>query len=142
MNRASTAKVYTILNKILHQYYLPYPLENLDLFVRDLREAGQRCMEEDSAFPIEFYREVEHIVIRWLIAGFPGVTKDRIRPLLTELWEFHKQVMEYDHSDASVDALNDIAVKKIEPLTGDIRALYFAVLREYDREGKEQNQTE
>lgn len=138
INKKSTSVAYTILNKTLNAYHSKWPLENLDLFIKDLRESGQKALAEDPAFPIEFYRECEHQIIRWCIDGFAGLEKDRIGVMLQRIWAFHKVCMEHDFSDQSMDELLATAedlVKGIE--SKEEQGLYVAVLHDYERASKE-----
>ena len=144
MNKASTAKVYTILNGLMKSYYQPYPLLYLDIFVSDLRKAGIKARVEDAEFPFEFFEEACNAVIRWFMKGYPGLTENRIGPMLQAVWAFHKECMERpDATDADMDYLVDranILAGAVEQ--PDERALYTAVLHEYDRASKRSEQSQ
>lgn len=138
MNKTSAAKVYTILNKLMRRHYRTYPLIMLDVFIRELREAGQKALLEDAEFPIKFFYEMCNAVIRWFMKSYPGLTENRIGPMLQAVWAFHKECLERpDATDADMDYLVDranILAGAVEQ--PDERSLYTAVLHEYDRQTK------
>lgn len=138
MNKKSTSVAYTHLNTLLKKYHdNRHPLINLDLFVKELRETGQRGETEDPEFPIEFFYEASHALIAWCMGSFQGLPRDGIGPMLQRLWGFHKRMMEYGFSDDDTEKLiveAEAAIKDIE--RSEERALYMAVLHEYDRLAK------
>lgn len=138
MNKKSTSTAYTILNTILKKYDIPYPLVNLDLFVQELRETGQRALAEDPDFPIDFYREESQVVIKWMLKGFEGLPTSYIGKMLQRLWEFHKHAMTFDHSDDAADKILADAEMAVKGVCAEERAMYIAVLHEYDRECKKE----
>lgn len=136
MNKKSTSTAYTILNTILKKYDTPFPLVNLDLFIAELRETGQRALAEDPDFPIEFYREESQVVIKWMLNGFEELPASYIGRMLQRLWEFHKHVMTFDHSDDAADKILADAELAVKGVCAEERAMYIAILHEYDRECK------
>lgn len=134
MSKESAAVVYKVLTGIMLKYYDPFPLRNLDLFIRDLRNSGKESMQADENFPIDFYRECVNALITWCIDSFKDLSRDRIYPMFQQVWGFHKRMLEFDASDNASDTLlaeaNEICngIERKEE-----RALYIAVLHEYTR---------
>ena len=144
MNKTSAAKVYTILHKLMRRHYRTYPLIMLDVFIRELREAGQKALMEDTDFPIEFFYEMSNTVILWFMKGYPGLTENRIGSMLQAVWAFHKECLERpDGTDTDMDYLFDranVLAEDIEQVNE--RALYIAVMHEYDRATKHSDDTQ
>lgn len=138
MNKKSTSTAYTILNTILKKYNTPFPLVNLDLFIAELRETGQRALAEDPDFPIDFYREESQVVIKWMFKGFEGLPLNYVGKMLQRLWEFHKHAMTFDHSDDAADKILADAELAVKGVCAEERAMYIAILHEYDRECKKE----
>jgi hypothetical protein len=138
MNKKSTSTAYTILNSILKKYDTPFPLVNLDLFIAELRETGQRALSEDPNFPIEFFREESHIAIKWMLKGFEELPASYVGRMLQRLWEFHKHAMTFDHSDDAADKILADAELAVKGVCAEERAMYIAILHEYDRECKKE----
>lgn len=144
MNKKSTSTAYTLLNNILKKYHNDrYPLISLDLFTKELREAGQKAISQDEEFPIKFYCEVAHALIRWCMASFSGLSKADIGPMFQRAWNFHKHVMEMDFSDASTDTLLAEAEKIVKDIERkEEQAIYVAILHHYDDEAKKHSVSE
>ena len=144
MNKQSTSTAYTILNNVLKKYHnTRYPLTSLDLFIKELREAGQKAISQDEEFPIGFYCEVSHALIRWCISSFAGLSKADIGPMFQRAWTFHKHVMKMDFSDASTDTLLAEAEKIVKEIERkEEQAIYVAILHHYDDEAKKHSVSE
>lgn len=134
MSKESAAVVYKVLTGIMLKYYDPYPLRNLDLFIRDLRNSGRESMQADEHFPIDFYRECANALIAWCIDSFKDLSRDRIYPMFQQAWAFHKYMLGLDASDDATDTLLAEANKICDGIERkEERALYIAILHEYTR---------
>ena len=111
MNKKVTSEAYTMLNNVA--------MAALD----------------NPEFPVYFYMEAERAILRMLMSG--QTSKDRMKQTLMDAWTFHKSVMEYDHTDQSLDRLFAEAERVLSGIDNEeVKALYLAILHEYDREGR------
>ena len=131
--RKSTGRAYQMITLIMERYKTKPSLMFWTNLEADLKEAAKKACEEDKMFPVALWLAMGDIVLRWHWNGCKGVDESTIKPMMQEVWKYHREQIGKPQTDDNWDVIykagNDLATGKSEIE----RDFIVAALRDIER---------
>lgn len=134
----ATGLVYRTIAGLVERYYPKREFNFMvsDIFRTALREAGNKCKQENDAFPSNFYAKMANVAGHWFSdgqIGFAGVQDHEIKPFFMDLWKYHKKYIGQPQTDSVWDEIwkegNELASGKDE----NLRPFIIIVMKDLER---------